>query len=79
MYIYQYILDDLKLIDNTLRKSPNKFHEVMQLPQFEDIAERVLTLELDGELTVNYLKDGSLLLSLVSAVLECNIFRLKGT
>ena len=46
----------------------------MQLPQFEDIVERVLAFEegSDGELTVNYLKDVSLLLSLVSAVRECN-------
>ena len=43
--------------------------------QFEDIVERALTFEKgsDRELTVNYLKDVSLLLSLVSAVRECNI------
>ena len=47
----------------------------MHLPQFEDIVQRVLTFEegSDGELTVNYLKDVSLLLSLVFAVRECNI------
>ena len=47
----------------------------MQLPQFEDIVQRVLTFEegSNGELTVNYLKDVSLLLSLVFAVRECNI------
>ena len=65
---------------NTLRSlrcepSPDKLLEVMQLAQFEDIVERVLAFEeeSDGELTVNYLKDVSLLLSLVSAVRECNI------
>ena len=47
----------------------------MQLPQFEDIVKRVLTFEKgsDGDLTINYLKDISFLLSLVSAVRECNI------
>ena len=47
----------------------------MQLLQFEDIVERALTFEKgsDVELRVNYLKDVSLLLSLVSAVRECNI------
>ena len=47
----------------------------MLLLQFEDIVERALTFEKgsDRELTVNYLKDVSLLLSLVSAVRECNI------
>ena len=46
----------------------------MQLPQFELIVEQVLTFEegSDEELTVNYLKDVSLLLSLVPAVRECN-------
>ena len=55
--------------------SPDKLHEVMQLLQFEDIVERALTFEKgsDVELRVNYLKDVSLLLSLVSAVRECNI------
>ena len=55
--------------------SPDKLHEVMHLPQFEDIVECVLTLEKrsDGELTVNCWKDVSSLLSLVSAVRECNI------
>ena len=72
------------MIDDTLRNtlrslrcesSPDKLLEVMQLPQFEDIAERVLAFEeeSDGELTVNYLKDVSLPLPLVSAVRECNI------
>ena len=47
----------------------------MQLPQFEGIVERGLTFEIrsDGELTVNYLKVVSVLLSLVSALRECNI------
>ena len=47
----------------------------MQLPQIEDIVKRVLTFEKgsDGELTINYLKNVSFLLSLVSAVRECNI------
>ena len=47
----------------------------MQLPQFEDIVERVLTFEKrsGGELIVNYLKDVSFFLLLVSAVRECNI------
>ena len=55
--------------------SPDKLHEVMQLLQFEDIVERALTFEKgsDVELRVNYLKDVSLFLSLVSAVRECNI------
>ena len=71
-------------MDDTLRKnqrslrcepSPDKLLEVMQLPQFEDIVERVPAFEegSDVELTVNYLKDVSLLLSFVSAVRECNI------
>ena len=67
-------------LSNTLRSlrcepSPDKLHEVMQLPQFEDIEELALTFQKgsNGELTVNYLKDVSLLLSLVSAVRECNI------
>ena len=65
---------------NTLRSLrcepfPDKLFEVMQLPQFELIVEQVLTFEegSDGEMTVNYLKDVSLLLSLVPAVRECNI------
>ena len=65
---------------NTLRSlryepSPDKLHEVMHLPQFEDILKRVLIFEKgsDGELTVNCLKDVSLLLSLVSAIRVCNI------
>ena len=47
----------------------------MQLPQFEDILKRVLTFDKgsDGKLTLNYLKDVSFLLSLVSVVRECNI------
>ena len=47
----------------------------MQLPQFEDIVKRVLTFEKesDGELTINYLKGVSFLLSSVSAVRVCNI------
>ena len=71
-------------MDDTLRNnqrslrcepSPDKLLEVMQLPQFEDIVERVPAFEegSDVELTVNYLKDVSLLLSFVSAVRECNI------
>ena len=55
--------------------SPDKLLEVTQLRQFEDIVERVPAFEegSDVELTVNYLKDVSLLLSFVSAVRECNI------
>ena len=79
-----YIIDELKLIDVTLETalrslrsepSPDKLREVLQLPQFEVIVEQILDFEKgsDGELTVNYLKDVSLLLSLVSAVRECNI------
>ena len=47
----------------------------MQLPQFDDIVEHVLTFEKgsDDELTVNYLKDVSFLLPLIFAVRECNI------
>ena len=71
-------------MDDTLRNnqrslrcepSPDKLLEVTQLPQFEDIVERVPAFEegSDVELTVNYLKDVSLLLSFVSAVRECNI------
>ena len=47
----------------------------MQLPQFEDIVERVLTFEKrsGGEMIVNYLKNVSFFLLLVSAVRECNI------
>ena len=47
----------------------------MQLLQFEEIVEHALTFEKgsDVELRVNYLKDVSLLLSLVSAVREYNI------
>ena len=47
----------------------------MQLSQFENIVRHVLTFEKgsDGELTINYLKDISFLLSLVSVVRECNI------
>ena len=50
-------------------------HEVIRLPQLEDIMKRVLTFEKesDGELTVNYSHNVSLLLPLVSSVLECNI------
>ena len=46
----------------------------MQLSRFEDIVVRVLHFEngSDGELKVKYLKDVSVLLSLVSAVCECN-------
>ena len=46
----------------------------MQLSRFEDIVVRVLHFEKgsDGELKVKYLKDVSVLLSLVSAVCECN-------
>ena len=80
----QYIVDDLKLMYETLRNafrslwsepSPDKRHEVMQLPQFEDIVERVLTFEKrsGGEMIVNYLKNVSFFLLLVSAVRECNI------
>ena len=60
-------------MDDTLRNA-------MQLPQFEDIVEIVLNFEKvsDGELTVNYLKNISLLLSLVSTVRECNVLSLKG-
>ena len=45
-------MDDLKAMDDTFRNtlqslrfklSPDKRLEVMQLPQFEDIVERVLT------------------------------------
>ena len=83
-YIDIYSTDDLNLMYDTLRNvfrslwcepSPDKLHEVMQLPQFEDIVKRVLTFEKgsDGDLTINYLKDISFLLSLVSAVRECNI------
>ena len=55
--------------------SSDKLHEVMQLPHFEDIVERVLTFEkgTGGELTVYYLKNVSVLLSLVSALRECSI------
>ena len=55
-------------MDDTLRNA-------MQLPQFGDIVESVLNFEKesDGELTVNYLKDISLLLSLVSTKRECII------
>ena len=71
------------MIDDTLRNtlrslkcelSPDKLLEVIQFPQSEDIVELVLTFEegSDGELTVNYLNDILLLLSLVSAVRECN-------
>ena len=47
----------------------------MQLSQFADIVARVLTFEKDsdGEFKVKYLNDVSALLSLVSAVRECNI------
>ena len=45
----------------------------MQVHQFEDVVERVLTFGKGSELTVNYLKDFSLRLLLVSAVRECNI------
>ena len=47
----------------------------MQLPQFEDIVERVLTFEKrsGSKLIANYLKDVSFFLLLVSAVRECNI------
>ena len=47
----------------------------MQLPQLEEIVKGVLTFEKgsDGELTINYLKDVSFLLPLVSAVHECNV------
>ena len=47
----------------------------MQLPQIGDIVKRVLYFEKgsNGELTINFLKDVSFLLSLVSAVRECNI------
>ena len=72
--------DALMDAQRSLRCEPfsDKLHEVMQLPHFEDIVERVLTFQkgTDGELTVNYLKDVSVLLSLVSALCECNIEQL---
>ena len=69
--------DTLKNALWSLRCEPSsdKLQEVMQLPQFEDIVERVLIFEKgsDGELTVNYWKDVSVFLPLVSALRECNI------
>ena len=53
--------DTLLNARRSLRCEPfsDKFHEVMQLPRFEDIVECVLNFEkgTDDELTVNYLKD----------------------
>ena len=77
-------MDYRKLMNYNLRNTlrplrsepfPDKLFEVMQLPQFELIVEQVLTFEegTDGKLTVNYLKDVSLLLSLVPAVRGWNI------
>ena len=54
--------------------SSDKLHEVMRLPHFEDIVElSPLEKGSDRELSVNYLKDVSVLLSLVSVVRECKI------
>ena len=65
IYIRQYILDDLKLMDNSLRNilwslrcEPflDKLHEVMELTQFEDIVESVLTFQKESDEELNYLK-----------------------
>ena len=76
-YDLNLMYDNLRNVLRSLRcePSPDKLHEVMQLPQFEDIMKQVLTFEKgsDGELTINDLKDVSFLLPLVSAVRECNI------
>ena len=54
---------------------PETLKTLINLEEFSHIANKVITYEMgsDGELTVTYLKDMSLMLSLVGAVRECDI------
>ena len=55
--------------------SASSLHDIMQLPEFDELVTGILRCEAgsDGKLTLNYLKDVSLLLCLVSSVRESNI------
>lgn len=62
-----------------LQKNPSasSINDVMMLPQFNQLQQQILLYDKgsDGEMTVAYLRDGSAMLSLVSAVRECDIDR----
>ena len=70
---------DLKLKVQQLQQTPNAktVNEVIACPAFEHPVEKILQTSEDSEsqMTVRYLKDGSLLFSLISAVRERNICR----
>ena len=62
-----------------LRKNPSasSINDVMMLPQFNQLQQQILQHDKgsDGEMTVASLRDVSAMLSLVSAVRECDIDR----
>ena len=81
---HPFISDNLNLIGEVLMRelrllrhdaTPERLNQVLKTLEFNKLVKDILSFEngTDGELTVNYLKDVSLLLSLVSAVRECNI------
>ncbi len=67
----------LRVYPTSLRKYPSSstLDSVLQHPKFIDLVTHILSYEAgtNGEYTVAYLKDVSVMLSLVKAVRECEI------